>query len=276
MKIIKELPGAYSSKVELVEIDKCLFVLKTWDEDETQNEKLFLRELKEHGLPALRVIENNKIRPNQILLEYINGSPTLPQDHDYFIAFGESVRKMHDITYDYSFKVNSKGEREKIEWNDFLRDALNRGLQRQAKKGTDLDKSFLDAIASFVKNRLPVTNISCSLLHADLHTENVLMRGDDMLLYDKNSEIFSGDSRYDVVTLLTNFPNGVYIETSNSENQQDTDKREAFIKGYGSNFLENDREILDLYFVIKALARYPNPWEIHLKEALENIVLGRS
>lgn len=44
MKIIKELPGAYSSKVELVEIDSQQYVLKTADLEEISNEIFLIKQ----------------------------------------------------------------------------------------------------------------------------------------------------------------------------------------------------------------------------------------
>lgn len=62
MKILKELPGSYGSKVELVEIDDKKYVLKTWKVVESENEKLFLRTLEDNGLPYLKVIDNPELK----------------------------------------------------------------------------------------------------------------------------------------------------------------------------------------------------------------------
>src|SRR3989339_1355054 len=114
MKIIKELPGSYGSKVELVEIDDKQYVLKTWTVEESENEKLFLKTLKENGLPFLEVINNSELNPNQILLEYVEGSPKLLKGTENFIKFGQIIRRIHDISYNDSFKINKHGEREVV------------------------------------------------------------------------------------------------------------------------------------------------------------------
>src|SRR3989339_1580236 len=119
MKIIKELPGSYGSKVELVEIDDKQYVLKTWKAEESENEKLFLKTLEENDLPSLEVIDNSELKPNQILLEYIDGSPKLLKRIENFIKFGQIIRRMHNIKYNDSFKINEHGEREVVEWGDF-------------------------------------------------------------------------------------------------------------------------------------------------------------
>ena len=276
MKIIRELPGSYGSKVELVEIDGKQYVLKTWKVEESENEKLFLKTLEENNLPFLGVINNSELKSNQILLEYIEGSPKLPKGIENFIKFGEIIRKMHDIKYNDSFIINEHGEREVIEWSDFLKNALKRGLKKQRDEKTDLSEELLIAIESFVNNHLPIKKSEFSLLHADLHLGNLLIKNGGLVVYDKNPEIFSGDAIYDFATLLTHYPNGTYIQTDNPNNLHDKEVMDTLIKGYGFDFLKDDRENFDIYFIIKALLRYPSPWEIYSKEAIENIVFKKA
>jgi thiamine kinase-like enzyme len=276
MKIIRELPGSYGSKVELVEIDGKQYVLKTWKVEESENEKLFLKTLEENNLPFLGVINNSELKSNQILLEYIEGSPKLPKGIENFIKFGEIIRKMHDIKYNDSFIINEHGEKEVIEWSDFLKNALKRGLKKQRDEKTDLSEELLIAIESFVNNHLPIKKSEFSLLHADLHLGNLLIKNGGLVVYDKNPEIFSGDAIYDFATLLTHYPNGTYIQTDNPNNLHDKEVMDTLIKGYGFDFLKDDRENFDIYFIIKALLRYPSPWEIYSKEAIENIVFKKA
>lgn len=275
MKIIKELPGSYGSKVELVEIDGKQYVLKTWKTEESENEKLFLKTLAENGLPSLKVIDNLELNSNQILLEYIEGSPKLPKGAENFIKFGQIIRRMHDIKYNDSFKINEHGEKEVIEWNDFLKNALKKGIKKQRDEKTNLSEELLKSVESFVNKHLPIKKTKFSLLHADLHLGNLLVKNNGLVVYDKNPEIFSGDSIYDFATLLTHYPNGTYIQTDNPNNLQDKEVMDNFIKGYGFDFLTQDRENFDIYFIIKALLRYPSPWEIYSKEAIENIVFKK-
>ncbi|KKQ07774.1 MAG: hypothetical protein US18_C0008G0015 [Parcubacteria group bacterium GW2011_GWB1_36_5] len=276
MKIIKELPGSYGSKVELVEIDDKQYVLKTWKAEESENEKLFLKTLEENDLPSLEVIDNSELKPNQILLEYIDGSPKLLKRIENFIKFGQIIRRMHNIKYNDSFKINEHGEREVVEWGDFLKKALKKGLKKQRDEKTNLGEELLKDIESFVNKHLPIKKSEFSLLHADLHLGNLLIKNNGLVVYDKNPEIFSGDGIYDFATLLTHYPNGTYIQTDNPDNRQDKEVMDNFIKGYGFDFLTHDRDNFDTYFVIKALLRYPSPWEIYSKEAIENIILART
>lgn len=102
-----------------------------------------------------------------------------------------------------------------------------------------------------------------------------MIKNNGLVVYDKNPEIFSGDGIYDFVTLLTHYPNGTYVQTDNPDNRQDKEVMNNFIKGYGFDFLTRDRENFDIYFIIKALLRYPSPWEIYSKEAIENIVFKK-
>lgn len=275
MKIIKELPGSYASKVELVEIKDTKYVLKTWSAEESENEKLFSNTLGSHNLPFLKVIENTELKPNQILLEYIEGSPKPSKNPEDYIKLGQIVRKMHNIKYLDCFKINDHGEKEIIEWNDFLRNKLKQGIKKQRDEKTDLNEELLTTIESFVEKYLPIEKLEFSLLHADLHVGNLMVKNNDIVIYDKSSEVFSGDAIYDFATLLTHYPNGTYIKTDNQYNQKDKEIMNNFIKGYGFDFLTINREIFDIYFIIKALLRYPSPWEPHSKEAIENIVFNK-
>ncbi len=272
MKIIKDLPGSYASKVELVEIDGEKYVLKTWNTEETVNEKLLLKTLAEHGLPSLQVVNHAELKPDQILLEYIEDSPKLPKSPENYARFGQAVRKMHDIKYTESFKINEMGEREVVDWNDFLKSKLAEGIKKQRNEETDIEEEILVAIQTFVERRLPFKISEFSLLHADLHTGNVLVQKEDLIIYDKNPEIFAGDPLYEFATLLTHYANGTYIKTDNPSNQKDIEYLDNFIKGYGFDFLTKNREVIDVYFIVKALLRYPSPWEPYSKEAIKNIV----
>lgn len=267
MEIIKNFE-AHSSQVELVEDGGSKFVLKTSDPEEINNEKRFLNTLKEHGLPSLEVVSKSELKSNQILLEYIDGSKAaVVESETDFIKWGTTVKNMHDIHFDYSFKIDSSNIDKKLDWNIFLGKLFEQTLHEQSQKGS-LSKENLDRISRFVNDRSRVLSVGApySLLHGDLHTGNTLDKNGKIVIYDKSSEVFAGDPVYDFVTMVSHYPNGSYLNVSDARRQNDKNLLDAFVKGYGKNVLADDRDKLDLYLMIKGLSRYPNPFEPFLKE----------
>ncbi|MEO8065507.1 MAG: phosphotransferase [Candidatus Doudnabacteria bacterium] len=279
MKVIKQF-DSYSSKVELVEIDGKQFVLKTAEPQEIATEKVYLKELKDRGFPTLNIIEAPNLKNDQLLLEYIPhsaGGLIFGSAQDYE-RFGKIVRKLHSIHYEYCFRITSEGKEEKLDWKSFLSGAFQKATEEQIEKKSDLSASFLKDISKYVNGRilaLDSNNIVYSLLHCDLHTGNTLGKNEEIVLYDKGSEIFSGHHPYDLVTIVDHSPNGTYIHTDNPENKNDLEVITSFIRGYGEDFLVKYKTEFNLYMVIRSLWRYPSSFTPYTKEIMENIVYER-
>jgi fructosamine-3-kinase len=181
---------------------------------------------------------------------------------------------MHGVKFDEPFKISENNEKIVLDWKQHLKNTLETAIQRQLDEQTDIPKDFLEKIRYYALSKIEnITPPLIALLHGDLHDGNTLIKDDKVVLYDKSSELFAGDPLYDLTIIMTHFPNGAYVHTDNLNNANDSKLLEAFIKGYGQNFLQESKDLLDLYLVIRALDRYPNPFETFNKQIIENIVL---
>lgn len=219
MKIIKELPGAYCSKVELVEIDRQQYVLKTAALEDIANEIFFNKKISDNGLPALKIIENTNLLKNQILMEYIEGSPELEKHRtvENYISWGEVTKKMHSIIFPKPYKVNEEGTLVEVKWSEFIEEEIKAAVIRQQERNTNLDPKFIDQVIQFIR---PVANIkhdSFSLVHSDLHSNNVLITERGAILFDNGSSIMYGDPLYDLAQTGISFRVGLNSENENEE-----------------------------------------------------------
>lgn len=274
-KIIKELPGAFTSKVELVEIDSKKFVLRTANEEEVLNEKYFQQELVKNDLPHLKLYENSELAENQLLLEYIEGSPTLSQDivcdiqengsNEKIIKWGRQLRKIHDIFYDDVLFLNENGFK-KLSWEECVDHETSYGRLRQKQKENGLDSNIVEQVIEKINRLKEYKPKQLCLIHCDPHENNILLRGDDFVFFDKGSEFISGDPLFDTAVIALGFIGGVkgfeeFGDTCHKENL------DLFIEGYGIDFREHPYFIE--FLLIRCLTRYPNSFTPYLGEILK-------
>lgn len=268
MKIIKKLEGSYSSVVELVDIEGEEYVLKTAQTDDIENEKEFYKVLNTHSLPTLASPYNLQLKPNQILLEYIKDSPRLGRNPSVELCreWGALMNKVHSIYFAEAAQFVG-GSLQTIGWNDFISSEIKAAEERAKIKDSGL------AIARIKRTLQPLLEEkpgNFSLLHADCHSNNVLIKDKELYLFDKSSEIFYGDRLYDLALIALEFPNGLYIETDDIEHADDALYLKAFIEGYGYDFTQEQSK-LDLYVLLRAFVRYPNPFELYLKNVIDKL-----
>ena len=272
MKILKKFPS-HSSVVELVEIQGKKFVLKTVSGEEACNEKRFLTIMRENNLPTIEVIDYPNLSTGQILLEYVSESKkAISESIEDAERWGSAIQKMHEIHFKDAFTITAENTKKNWDWNDFLKHRLEIAIQRQISEKSDLSNEFLNDIRAWVTPKLNIKRSEFSLLHGDLHDGNTLDKNGEVVLFDKSSEIFSGDPLYDLVIFLTHYPNGIYVETDFTDYKNDALLLKHFMKGYKNNFIENNKDVLDVYMVIRALDRYPNHFEIFNKQIIESII----
>ncbi len=275
MKIIKELPGAYSSKVELVEIEEEYYVLKTATPEEITNEMFFNKTLKNNGLPVLKIIDNVELANNQLLMEYIPGSPELenfPTPENY-IRWGEVAKKLHSITSPKPYKVDEEGRQIKLNWSDFIEEEIKAALLRQKERNTNLDDQFIKDVVQFVRPLADVKNDNFSLVHGDLHSNNILITTRGAILFDKGSDIMYGDPLYDLAQVGISFQIGLHLE---HEKRYKPELLAAFIKGYGGDFTQPDEKLFARYITLRALRNHPNIFEPFLVELMRANLLKYS
>ncbi len=274
-RIVKNLNGR-SSTVDLIETDNKFYILKTAETEDIWNEKDFLKTLKDNKMPSLQVYENPQLKENQLLLEYIPESKGIEWSNPADVEkWGTTVRKMHSITFDKPFKINGENQKEVLEWNLHLKKVLDGAINDQLEVENGLDNILLEKIRDYVYKRLDFRLSNVTLIHGDLHDGNTLIKDGEVVLYDKSSELFAGDPLYDLTIIMTHFPNGTYVNSDNGKDSKDVELLEAFMKGYGEDFVRTQKERLDLYLVIRALDRYPNPFESFNKQIIENIIANQ-
>lgn len=262
MKIIQQLEDSYLSKVELVEIDGKNFVLKTADKEDIENEKNFFSLLSAHNLPTLQIFQSADLFANQILLEYIPGSPTLGKNLSVEMCkkWGSLMKNIHSIQSSHP-AIFKNGSVEYIEWEDCIIANLEKGRQRVKEKKSDLTPQMVESLCLIIKKFIPLKLPFFSLLHGDPHSQNILLRNKELFIFDKDPQIFYGDPLFDLAVIAIEFPhekNKIFLD--------------AFAQGYGQDVFNEKGEILDAYILLRGFTRYPNPFELDLKEMMEEII----
>lgn len=262
MKIIKQLEGAYLSKVELVEIEGKNFVLKTAEKEDIDNEKNFFSLLAMHHFPTLQVLESPDLLPNQILLEYVPGSPTLGKNlsPESCREWGILMKNIHSIQSSKP-AIFKNGLVEYIQWEDFIISTLEKGRQRVKEKNSDLSPQTVESICAIIQKFLPSSITSYSLLHGDPHSSNIFVRNGKLIIFDKDPQVLYGDPFFDLAVIAIEFPH-----------EKEKVFLDAFMEGYGKDFFEERREALDASILLRAFTRYPNPFELYLKETIESLL----
>lgn len=259
------LAGAHSSRVELVSWAGTSYVLKTATLEEIANERAFLHALQRAGLPALAEQTHPEVQENQILLEYVEGSPVLGDrlSRERAFAWGKLTRAMHDQTFEASFRLQSRGEREDMPWPDFLEELRQYGKDRRTKNGAQ-PSGDLEEVMDHLVEQLTMTPPACiSLLHGDYHSNNILCHGERLVPFDKASDIFAGDPLYDLGFVLLDFLEP-YVA---SRDEEEMAMYAAFVEGYGG-LTAAEQERVETYGALLAYVRSPSPFQPHLPEVL--------
>ncbi len=105
-------------------------------------------------------------------------------------------------------------------------------------------------------------------IHGDMHANNALSKDGELFLFDKADNIFAGDPLYDLALFGITLP-GIY--EVGSEVARDKDLMKALITGYGSDFL-SDRDVFDRYVLLRAIERWPNPFEEEIPDLVQVIL----
>jgi Ser/Thr protein kinase RdoA (MazF antagonist) len=274
MKIIKKIPGSFSSELFLVEIKKKRYVLKRDDDtSDIISEKEFFKVLSKNNIPTLNYFENPKLKSNEILLEYIQGSVNLG---DRFTAkncktWGKITRRMHEIKFNDCFRLNKDGRKIKQKWSMHLNKKIKKAFAKaEANNNYDYSKAELKKIRKYLSPLKTIEPKRFSLIHGDLHTNNVLIKKDKLILFDKNPEIFSGDPLLDLAIALIDMPNDTLIKTDDSEHTNDKKCLNSFIAGYRTDFLNNPS--LNVYIMLIAFGRLYTPFSENYKDIILNLL----
>lgn len=135
-----------------------------------------------------------------------------------------------------------------------------------------LDKNIVDRINIFIKaSNIRETDESV-LIHGDLHANNALIKDQNIILFDKGDQIVAGDPMYDLALVAINLPGAIY--KLGTQIEKDIKLLEAFIEGYGIDFT-SDTQKLETYILLRALERWPNPFENELPDIINTILSNK-
>ena len=108
-----------------------------------------------------------------------------------------------------------------------------------------------------------------SLIHGDPHSNNFLVQDGKIYAFDKSHEMFSGSHYIDLAIVLIDYCNEIFIDIKGEKHQNDKQKINAFVEGYGRDFLEDT--ILYSYIVLIAFRRMNSPYTKQNKDIILNI-----
>ena len=256
MKILKT-PHEGESKIEIVEYKGDKYILKTAKPKDIFNEKKFTEELSKNNIHTLKFVEDESLSENQLLIEYIEGSPTIAKDltDENIYKWGKLVKKLHQITYDDVFEISSDGKKINRSWSDFVKERLSFADKKLTNNKFELTSSEIKRIRDKLFNFKIEEPSSISLLHCDLNKYNVLIKGAELFIFDKGSQVFSGDYLFDLAS----------IKIALTKEQF-----KIFIDGYGEDFAKTNKDLFEFYYILRTIMRYPNPRPTYIREMVDN------
>lgn len=264
IKKLKRLDVEADATIELVELNGQQLILKTGDKEEIALDRKFIQVLSKHHAPHLYLVEDARLLPNQLLMEYVPNSPTLDKysDVEWHRKWGETTRKMHQIISQKCIKIMPDGEEVEIGWESFIRTHISQHAGKH-REGKILPEHIIQKVLTLVGSWFSQTyNTEFSLIHGDIHQGNAMIHGDDVVLFDKGSYILYGNRFYDLATVTIDYLGGYYKP----------EQFHAFTQGYGENFLEKYKKEVELWATLRCFERYPNRFESHSGNVLDTLL----
>jgi aminoglycoside phosphotransferase (APT) family kinase protein len=261
--------GNENAVVELVEIDGQPFVLKRAPPARVAGERLFQRRMAEVGLPALATPDHPSLAPDELLLEFVEGSPTIggSPTPELVARWGAAVAGLHGIEI-AGFQRFETDAPVTANWLEFVDWLIERALSMPRDAERTLPRSLLDEAESrlaALRDFHPTRHV---LLHGDLHANNALLRGDETVLFDRASSIWSGPAVFDLALVVSEgFPGARY----GVDRPGDDARLAAFMAAYGE-LPADEAPFLDHFALAHALVRYPTPFVPELRQIIEAAV----
>ncbi|MDP3853042.1 phosphotransferase enzyme family protein [Phenylobacterium sp.] len=264
--------GGGGATVELVRAAGRLWVLKQHRPREAAAERRFHQILRQNGIPSLHLEDWPGLGSDQLLLEYVQGSPTIGGSPSPALCrrWGAAVSALHWIRSD-SFKVlDEQGDAVPAIWREFIAARIREAIDRHHSIGTDLPQSLLDKAEHRLASLLSLDPDSFVLTHGDLHLNNALVRGGEIVLFDKPADVWVAPVVFDLCLVFSEaFPGARY----GADRPGDGDRLSAFLDGYGE-FPSEQSRWLEHFVLLRSLSRYPSPFVPELRSIIE-IALDR-
>lgn len=267
---IEELNHAdRDASVKLVGINGNKYVLKTDDMREVAAQKYFNEQLENHHIPALIAHQHVALQPNQILLEYIENSLTLGNvlSEDRCRAWGELVSRVHAIKVDKFFIFDADGSQIKTEWSPYIKKYIDTAVARHRSLPYSLGDELINKIEKILYALVQYSPAELSVTHGDLHGHNVLVKDDELILFDKFADFPVAPAAFDIALLYAeSFGGAAFPEMGFSTDEQQRFFN-AFLGGYGSLSTEQQKW-LDHFILLRAFYRWPNRFHPHSGETI--------
>ncbi len=267
---IEELNHAdRDASVKSVSINGSKYVLKTDDIREVAAQKYFNEQLESHHIPALAVHAHVALQPNQILLEYVEGSLTLGNvlSEERCRAWGKLVSRVHAIKANEFFVFDTDGKQINTEWSSYIKKYIDTAVARHKSLPYSLGDELINKIEKILYALVDYHPTELSVTHGDLHVHNVLVKDDELILFDKFADFPVAPAAFDVGLLYAeSFGGAAYPELGFSTVEQ---RRffNAFLDGYGPLSAEQQKW-LDHFILLRAFYRWPNRFHPHSGETI--------
>ncbi|MET1033419.1 MAG: phosphotransferase [Candidatus Saccharimonadales bacterium] len=267
---IKELNHAdRDASVKLVSIENHKFVLKTDDLREIAAQKFFNQQLEEHNIPALLGHAHVHLQPNQILLEYVEESLTLGNalSEERCRKWGEIVSRMHAIQKNKLAVLDPEGNQVSVEWPSYIKKYIDAAVARHRSLPCSLGDDLIGQIQNILYDLVKFQPTELSVTHGDLHVHNVLVKGEELILFDKFADFLVAPAAFDIALLYAEAFSGAAfpeLQLSSAEQQK---YFQAFMDGYGPLSAEQQKW-LDHFILLRAFYRWPNRFAPHSGEVI--------
>ena len=195
-----KLAGGESSSVILQKVGDKKFVLKHSVRNDLKREQIALKIAKKSGVAVTDVLS---YKNGNLELEFINGRNIEKSDLSdlFFKNLGIILQKLHTIKVSKVGELISPKQYSEKNWFNFLKAKLNIGINdlvRYRKIDKTEAKNFLDCwIVQFRK--LQKRSFQPTLLHNDVHLDNILITKNGKLYLIDFEDSFFGDPLYDLI-----------------------------------------------------------------------------
>lgn len=266
--------GGGSASIDLVAVGDEMRVLKRQSARHAAAERLFQQALQQAGMPGLRVFEHPNLGPDEVLLEYVEGSTTVARalSLQSIARFGAAIGRLHSVRSDRFMRLNGDGQLVEANWHTFLEGVVENGVTRQRETAGGLGAAVLDRIAKVLTRIGAFEPKHFALAHGDLHLNNALVRGDEVVLFDAAPDVWVAPPVFDLAVIYSEaFPGARYV--ASEARKSDPEWMAAFLSGYGQLSAE-EMAWLDHFVLVRSLRRYPNPFVPDLLSTIE-VALAR-
>lgn len=269
---IAEAEGGISAHVEHVEINGMPFVLKTDTEFDVKGEVFFQEQLKELGLPHIIMYEHPNLRPNQILMEQIDGSslngPNFTNKN--LTKLGQTLAIIHTRKFDQLYDLDPHGQFQPGEWIEFVANMKNR-----AAKTAKHISGATDAVERATRILTEQAIDAFVMCHGDLHGNNVFCTSEGLVLFDNNASDIVATPQYDLAVIFGEVLPGYRYGAENAQGTRDVERMKAFLEGYG-DLPADFEETIDEYVLLRLLARYPNQFVPHQDATIDLLIANQT